>query len=130
MFSSSVTVTDYVMEDYMVLANYVLAFEGKTVAASNSPLLEKYSEFGIDCGTVNGFGRIMNAQASHEPVTTEETVETFPEETAVMETEAKGSAAQVQSAPFPVLPLVIAILSLGLLLCLAIIVRKTRSGKE
>ena len=72
----------------------------------------------------------MNAQASHEPVTTEETVETFPEETAVMETEAKGSAAQVQSAPFPVLPLVIAILSLGLLLCLAIIVRKTRSGKE
>ena len=123
---------DYVMEDYMVLANYVLAFEGKTVAASNSPLLEKYSEFGIDYGTVNGSGRIMNAQTSHEPEPTEETVETLPEETAAIETETQSTAVQDPSSPFPVFPLVIAVFSFLLLAFLAMIARKLhlKTNKE
>lgn len=132
MFSSSVNLMDYVIEDYMVLANYVQAFEGKTVMASNSPLLEKYSEFGIDYGTVNGSGRIMNAQTSHEPEPTEETVETLPEETAAIETETQSTAVQDPSSPFPVFPLVIAVFSFLLLAFLAMIARKLhlKTNKE
>lgn len=57
MFEGAVNVLDYVMEDYMVLANYVQAFEGD-VDASNSPLLLKYPGFAVDYGTINGSGRI------------------------------------------------------------------------
>ena len=55
MFDGAVNVLDYVMEDYMVLANYVQAFEGGVVDATNSPLT-KY--FPVDYSTVNGTGRI------------------------------------------------------------------------
>ena len=55
MFDGAVNVLDYVMEDYMVLANYVQAFEGGVVDATNSPLT-KY--FPVDYSTVNGSGRI------------------------------------------------------------------------
>ncbi len=58
MFDGAVNVLDYVMEDYMVLANYVEAFENNTVKADNSPLSAKYSNFTVDYGTVNGSGRI------------------------------------------------------------------------
>lgn len=127
MFSSAANIMDYVMEDYMVLANYVQAFEGKTVMASNSPLLEKYPGFGIDYGTVNGSGRIVNAQTSHEPKTTEETVEALPEETTVTPTEAPSMAAE--PAPFPMLPLFIAVVSFALLIGAAVFVCKSHSKK-
>ena len=48
MFDGAVNVLDYVMEDYMVLANYVQAFEGGVVEASNSPLAEKYEGLLLD----------------------------------------------------------------------------------
>ena len=33
------------MEDYQVLANYIVGFEDSTVLADNSPLLDKYEDF-------------------------------------------------------------------------------------
>ena len=57
MFDGAVNVLDYVMEDYMVLANYVKAFGGE-VGATNSPLLAKYPGMLLDYATVNGSGRI------------------------------------------------------------------------
>ena len=63
MFSGAVNVLDYVMEDYMVLANYVQAFEGGVVEATNSPLLAKYAGMKLDYSTVNGSGRIVNEAA-------------------------------------------------------------------
>ncbi len=61
MFNGAVNVLDYVMEDYMVLANYVKGFENGEVDAKNSPLSAKYSDFTVDYGTVNGSGRIVFA---------------------------------------------------------------------
>ena len=58
MFSGAVNVLDYVMEDYMVLANYIQAFENATIEASNSPLLVKYPSMLVDYSTVDGSGRI------------------------------------------------------------------------
>lgn len=58
MFADSTNVLDYVMEDYMVLANYVAGFENGVVKADNSPLCAKYPGFDVDYGTVNGSGRI------------------------------------------------------------------------
>ena len=62
MFSGAVNVLDYVMEDYMVLANYIEAFEGE-VGATNSPLLTKYANMLLDYSTVNGSGRIVTEEA-------------------------------------------------------------------
>jgi len=59
MFDGAVNVVDYVMVDYMVLANYVMAFENGEVGATNSPLLAEYPGMMIDYGTVNGSGRIV-----------------------------------------------------------------------
>ena len=70
-FDGAVNVLDYVMEDYMVLANYVQAFEGGVVEASNSPLAEKYEGLLLDYSTVDGSGRIVMEAASRD---TEETV--------------------------------------------------------
>lgn len=58
MFDGAVNVVDYVMEDYMVLANYVKAFENSTVNATNSPLNAKYPAMAIDYSKVTGDGRI------------------------------------------------------------------------
>ncbi len=58
MLNGAVNVLDYVMEDYMVLANYVQGFEGGVIGAVNSPLKAKYPGFKLDYGTVNGSGRI------------------------------------------------------------------------
>lgn len=71
MFDGAVNVLDYVMQDYMVLANYVQAFEGGVVEASNSPLAEKYEGLLLDYSTVDGSGRIVMEAASRD---TEETV--------------------------------------------------------
>ncbi len=63
MFSGAVNVLDYVMEDYMVLANYVQGFEGATVDAVNSPLLAKYPGLKLDYSDLYGSGRIVFAPA-------------------------------------------------------------------
>lgn len=115
MFSSAVNVVDYVMEDYMVLANYAQSFENKTVLASNSPLLDKYPGFGIDYGTVNGSGRIVNAPTDHTPEPTEEP--TMPEETAEVPATTEVPDIAAESVPFPVIPLVVAVISLMLIVC-------------
>ena len=65
MFSGAVNVLDYVMEDYMVLANYVQAFENGTVEAANSPLLAKYAGMLLDYSTLAGSGRIVFEAAAH-----------------------------------------------------------------
>ncbi|MBQ7001387.1 MAG: 5'-nucleotidase C-terminal domain-containing protein [Oscillospiraceae bacterium] len=59
MFDGAVNVLDYVMEDYMVLANYIQGFEGGVVDATNSPLLVKFANMKLDYSTVNGSGRIV-----------------------------------------------------------------------
>ena len=59
MFDGAVNVLDYVMEDYMVLANYIDGFENGTVEATNSPLAALYEGMLIDYSTVNGSGRIV-----------------------------------------------------------------------
>jgi len=58
MFDVAVNVLDYVMEDYMVIANYIQGFEDSTVGAANSPLNAKYPALNIDYSDVNGDGRI------------------------------------------------------------------------
>ncbi len=75
MFSGAVNVLDYVMEDYMVLANYVEAFPNHVVEATNSPLAAKYPGLTVDYSTVNGSGRIVMAAANREEpaATTEDT---------------------------------------------------------
>ena len=124
MFSSGVNVIDYVMRGYMVLANYVQAFEDSTVKASNSPLLEKYPSFGIDYGSSEGSGRIVFAEGNHDPAPSEEvTVPTEITETAPAETVEKLPV-EAESAPFPVLPLVIAIVSLAAIFGLIVYMRK------
>ena len=58
MLTGAINVVDYVMEDYMVLANYVKGFENGAVGAANSPLLAKYPGMKLDYTDVNGCGRI------------------------------------------------------------------------
>lgn len=72
MFSSAVNILDYVMEDYMVLANYVKGFENGAVEASNSPLLAKYPNMLLDYSTTDGSGRIVLEEAVREEVKEEE----------------------------------------------------------
>lgn len=62
MFDGAVNVLDYVMEDYMVLANYVQGFENGAIGADNSPLLKKYSGLIINYSDTPGSGRIMVEQ--------------------------------------------------------------------
>ena len=58
MFAGAVNVLDYVMEDYMVLANYVQGHKDGIVGATNSPLNAKYAGLKIDYSKVTGDGRI------------------------------------------------------------------------
>ncbi len=73
MFSGAVNVLDYVMEDYMVLSNYVQGFADGKVDAKNSPLLAKFPGMLLDYGSVGGSGRIVMEATEHptEPVETE-----------------------------------------------------------
>ncbi len=64
MFDGAVNVKDYVMEDYMVLANYAQSFPEATIKADNSVL-------GANYGDINGEGRITIIECTHEWVTTE-----------------------------------------------------------
>jgi len=68
MLDGSTNVQDYVMEDYMVLANYVKGFDDGIVAATNSPILKKYPGFLLDYSTVNGSRRIEVANAADEKI--------------------------------------------------------------
>lgn len=58
MFDGAINVLDYVMEDYMVLSNYISGFENGVVEAGNSPLLVKYPKLLIDYSQTDGSGRI------------------------------------------------------------------------
>lgn len=71
MLEGSVNVLDYVMEDYMVLANYVQGFEQGVITASNSPLLDKYPNLKLDYSDVTGCGRIEIAAKPQTPSTPE-----------------------------------------------------------
>ena len=64
MFDGAVNVLDYVMEDYMVLANYIQGFEGGVVDATNSPLIAKFPGMLLDYSDVNGSGRIVMEAAN------------------------------------------------------------------
>ena len=66
MFDGAVNVLDYVMEDYMVLANYVKGFTDGIVGAENSPLNAKYAALGINYSEVTGDGRIKLVDGSVE----------------------------------------------------------------
>ncbi len=75
MLDGSENVLDYVMEDYMVLANYIKAFENGVVDAENSPLLSKYPEMDINYGDVSGCGRITVKEAAEQaPDTSDESL--------------------------------------------------------
>ena len=78
MFDGAVNVLDYVMEDYMVLANYIQGFEGGVVGATNSPLLAKYAGMKLDYGTTSGSGRITVVSGDQDgpegPADTSDTV--------------------------------------------------------
>lgn len=87
MFGDAINNLDYVMEDYMVLANYVSAFENGAVDAANSPLAAKYDGFKIDYSSVNGSGRIVMEPAVRVEAVEETTSETetqAPAETAAI----------------------------------------------
>ena len=58
MFDGAINVVDYVMVDYMVLANYIMGFDGGVIEATNSPLLASFPNMLVDYGTTNGSGRI------------------------------------------------------------------------
>ena len=64
MFDGAVNVLDYVMEDYMVLATYIAAFENGMIDATNSPLADKFPGMLLDYSTVNGSGRIVMEPAA------------------------------------------------------------------
>ena len=64
MFSGAVNVLDYVMEDYMVLANYIQGFEDGVVDANNSPLAAKFPGMLLDYSSVQGSGRIVMEAAA------------------------------------------------------------------
>ena len=112
----------------MVLANYFQAFENKTVLASNSPLLDKYPGFGIEYGTVNGSGRIVNAPTDHTPEPTEEP--TIPEETTEVPAPTDVPVVEKESTSFPIIPLLVAVISLMLIVCLIPFMRKEQRKQE
>lgn len=123
MFDGAVNVLDYVMEDYMVLANYVQAFEGGVVEASNSPLAEKYEGLLLDYSTVDGSGRIVMEAASRD---TEETVPATqtPDTTGatVQETVVQTPVEAEPSSSTPIL--IIALVSCAALAALAYLFQK------
>ena len=64
MFSGAVNVLDYVMEDYMVLANYISGFEGGVVDDANSPLAASFPGMLLDYAATGGSGRIVMEAAA------------------------------------------------------------------
>jgi 2',3'-cyclic-nucleotide 2'-phosphodiesterase (5'-nucleotidase family) len=95
MFSGAVNVLDYVMEDYMVLANYVKGYENGIVGAKNAPLLAKYENLVLDYATVNGSGRILMEAKATEPEIEPTEPETVPTEPETVPTEPETTAPEV-----------------------------------
>lgn len=96
MFEGADNVLDYVLEDYMVLSNYVQGFENCIVEGSNSPLLDKYPGLLIDYSNINGSSRIMIEENTEEIVTEEPTEEeTVTEESIFEETTIEETTANV-----------------------------------
>jgi len=126
MFDGAVNVLDYVMEDYMVLSNYVLAFENGVVDASNSPLLAKYDGLLVDYSTVNGSGRIeivTERAAAEAPA--EEVAEAPVEEPAVEETEAPVEETVEEGGVSPIVYIIVAIVIIAVI----VVVLKVRKKK-
>lgn len=111
MFSGAVNVLDYVMEDYMVLANYVQAFEGGVVDAANSPLLAKFPGMLLDYATVNGSGRIV-FEAADRTEPTEEPTEAPTEEATEAPTEAAEEPAQEKGSVAETVAIVIIVIAI------------------
>jgi hypothetical protein len=63
MFHGSVNIMEGVMEDYLVLANYITGFEDAVLEATNSPLAIKYPGMLLDYSDLNGSGRIVVEEA-------------------------------------------------------------------
>ena len=74
MFNGSENIIDYVMEDYMVLANYAEGYKGEKIGATNSPILAKYPGFRLDYSTIAGSGRIVITNGTFEDNKIEEIV--------------------------------------------------------
>ncbi|HIT36561.1 MAG TPA: bifunctional metallophosphatase/5'-nucleotidase [Candidatus Faecousia intestinavium] len=123
MFDGAINVLDYVMEDYMVLANYVQAFEGGVVEASNSPLAEKYEGLLLDYSTVDGSGRIVMEAASRDTEETAPATQT-PDTTGatVQETVVQTPVEAEPSSSTPIL--IIALASCAALAALAYLFQK------
>lgn len=70
MLDGAENVLDYVMEDYLLIANYICAFENGVVQADNSPLLTKYPGLAINYENIKGSGRIeiLNAAADSDTI--------------------------------------------------------------
>ena len=102
MFDGAVNVLDYVMEDYMVLSNYVRAFDGGVVDATNSPLAAKYANFTVDYSTVNGSGRIELVEGKAEVAPETDATEVEPSTEVVEE-----APAVEKSNPMPMILLVV-----------------------
>ena len=97
---------------------------------ANSPLLEKYPGFGIDYAMPAGAGRIVNAPTEHEPEPVLETTESVPDETVKEILETKASVIPPDTSSFPVIPLLIAVISLLLIVCMIVVGRKMQKTKE
>ena len=111
MFSGAVNVLDYVMEDYMVLANYVQAFDGGAVDAANSPLLAKFPGMLLDYSTVNGSGRIV-FEAADRTEPTEVPTEAATEEPTAAPTEVTEAPAQEKGSVAETVAIVIIVIAI------------------
>ena len=111
MFSGAVNVLDYVMEDYMVLANYVQAFDGGAVDAANSPLLAKFPGMLLDYSTVNGSGRIV-FEAADRTEPTEVPTEAPTEEPTAAPTEVTETPAQEKGSVAETVAIVIIVIAI------------------
>ena len=92
MFQGAGVVQDRVALDYMILADYVQAFENGEVKADNSPLNAKYDGFGVDYAEVTGSGRIAVYDEVNRPVEPEpepEVPEVDPEDKPEVDPEEK-----------------------------------------
>ena len=133
MFSGAVNVIDYVMEDYMVLATYVQAFENGTVEAANSPLLAKYAGLKLDYGTLAGSGRIVEEVIEGREETP---VETKPVETKPAETEAATVPTAEDTAEEAIeefnngMTIFVIVLAVIAILAIVLILRKMSSFKK
>ena len=87
MFTGHVTLRDDMMEDYLILAEYMKAFPGGVIEAANSPLMAKYPGLTVDYSTVHGSGRIVVEQPESVP------------ETTAGETQAAESVPETEPAP-------------------------------